>query len=163
MSIRPRALTKLPVSHPHAHEIPTPSILELCGAPPLHGIHGRSWAKLVREGDPSWRTAWFYEYNYEKQFPYTPNIRGIRTDEWKYIRYPHGDGSPDRHMTELYHVKTDPDDTANLINDPKHAGTVTELKALLTKLMADTGLTPENDRMPLDEGIKKQLPDQKIR
>jgi hypothetical protein len=29
--------------------------------------------------------------------------------------------------------------------------------------MAATGLTPENDRMPIDEGIKKELPDQKIR
>ena len=29
--------------------------------------------------------------------------------------------------------------------------------------MAATGLTPETDRMPIDEGIKKELPDQKIR
>jgi hypothetical protein len=29
--------------------------------------------------------------------------------------------------------------------------------------MAATGLTPENDRMPIDEGINKGLPDQKIR
>ena len=57
-------------------------------------IHGRSWVKLVRRGDPEWRTSWFYDYNYEKQFPYTPNVRGVRTDDWKYIHYPHGDGSP---------------------------------------------------------------------
>jgi len=37
------------------------------------------------------------------------------------------------------------------------------LKAELTRVMAATGLTPETDRMPLDEGIKKELPDQKIR
>src|SRR6185436_11554598 len=35
-----------------------PSILDLCGANPLGDIHGRSWAKLVREGDPSWRKSW---------------------------------------------------------------------------------------------------------
>ena len=29
--------------------------------------------------------------------------------------------------------------------------------------MAETGLTPETDKMPLDEGIKSALPDQKIR
>jgi len=28
---------------------------------------------------------------------------------------------------------------------------------------APAGLTPETDRMPIDEGIKKALPDQKIR
>src|SRR4030095_1689579 len=60
-----------------------PSLLELCAAPPLEKIDGNSWVKLVREGDPSWRKSWFYEYNYEKQFPYTPNTRGVRTDEWK--------------------------------------------------------------------------------
>ena len=65
-------------------------------AKPLENIHGKSWAKLVREGDPEWRKAWFYEYNYEKQFPYTPNVRAVRTDEWKYIHYPHGDGTPDQ-------------------------------------------------------------------
>ena len=29
--------------------------------------------------------------------------------------------------------------------------------------MAATGLTPQTDKMPLDEGIKKELPAQKIR
>jgi N-acetylglucosamine-6-sulfatase len=140
-----------------------PSILELCGAKPLENIHGKSWVKLVRESDPSWRKAWFYEYNYEKQFPYTPNIRAVRTDEWKYMHYPHGDGSPDRHMAELYNLKDDPEERRNLIAEPKYAGKITEMKELLAKLMTETGLTPENDRMPLDEGIKKELPDAKIR
>ena len=29
--------------------------------------------------------------------------------------------------------------------------------------MAATGLTPQNDKMPIDEGIKKELPAQDIR
>jgi hypothetical protein len=29
--------------------------------------------------------------------------------------------------------------------------------------MAETGLTPETDKMPIDEGIKQELPDAKIR
>lgn len=140
-----------------------PSILELCGAPPLKRIHGQSWVKLVRSGDPSWRKAWFYHYNYEKQFPYTPNVRGIRTGEWKYIRYPHGDGGPDRHMAELYHLKEDPEERQNLINDRRYAGTVRRLKADLARLMEATGLTSETDKMPIDQGIQKQLPDPKIR
>ena len=140
-----------------------PSLLDLCGAKPLENIHGKSWAKLVREGDDAWRKAWFYEYNYEKQFPYTPNVRGVRTDEWKYMHYPHGDGSADKHLAELYDVKNDPEERHNLIADPKHASKIAELQALLAKLMADSGLTPENDRMPLDGGIKQALPDAKIR
>ncbi len=140
-----------------------PSILELCGAPPIEKIDGRSWVKLVRDGDPAWRKAWLYEYNYEKQFPYTPNIRGVRTDEWAYMRYPHGDGSPDKHLAELYNVKADPEERRNLIKDPALAGRITELQAELARVMSEAGLTPETDKMPLDEGIKTALPDQKIR
>jgi arylsulfatase A-like enzyme len=138
-------------------------LLELCGAKPLENIHGKSWVKLVREGDDSWRKSWFYEYNYEKQFPYTPNVRAVRTDEWKYIHYPHGDGSPDRYIAELYNEKNDPDERHNLIADPKLAGKVKEMQALLAKTMTDSGLPPEKDMMPLDAGIGKDLPDAKIR
>jgi N-acetylglucosamine-6-sulfatase len=138
-----------------------PSLLDLCGVAPLENIHGKSWKKLA-QGDPAgWRSAWFYEYNYEKQFPYTPNVRGVRTDEWKYIRYPHGDGGPDRHMAELYQLSVDPEESRNLIADPRHAGKVRELQAELVRLMQETGI--EQDEMPLDAGIKKELPDLKIR
>ncbi len=140
-----------------------PSILELCGAPPLENIHGRSWVRLVRHGDPRWRTSWFYYYNYEKQFPYTPNVRGVRTESWKYMHYPHGDGGPDRHLAELYNIEFDPEERYNLIDRPKYAGIVQQLRGELTRLMAETGLTTENDKMPLDEGIKQELPDAKIR
>ena len=105
-----------------------PSLLELCGAKPLADIHGKSWVKLVREGDAAWRNSWFYEYNYEKQFPYTPNVRAVRTDDWKYIHYPHGDGAPDRHMAELYDLKNDPEERHNLITDPKFAGRIPRSK-----------------------------------
>jgi N-acetylglucosamine-6-sulfatase len=143
-----------------------PSLLELCGAQPIANTDGKSWVKLVREGDPAWRTAWFYEYNYEKQFPYTPNIRGVRTDRWKYIRYPHGpklDSTPDKHLAELYDLQADPQERKNLAADPAHAATLAELKGQLTATMAAAGLTDETDRMPVDEGIKTELPDQKIR
>ena len=138
-----------------------PSLLELCGVTALGEVHGKSWVKLVREGDPGWRTAWFYEYNYEKQFPYTPNVRGVRTDAWKYIRYPHGDGSKDRHMAELYDLRKDPGETRNLIQDPSLAAKTLELQTLLAELMKQSGI--ENDNMPLDEGVKIALPDKSIR
>ena len=38
-----------------------------------------------------------------------------------------------------------------------------ELQAELAKQMKQTGLTAATDKMPMDEGIKKELPDQKIR
>ncbi len=139
-----------------------PSILELCGAPALENIHGRSFGGLLRDGvDPDWRKAWVYHYNYERQFPYTPNIRGIRTAEWKYMHYPPGDGKPDRHMAELYHISEDPLERHNLISDPAQKERVTELAALLETELKALGI--EKDTMPLDEGIKTELPDAKIR
>ncbi len=140
-----------------------PSLLDLCGAPALAGIQGKSWRALANGRDPAWRTAWFYEYNYEKQFPYTPNIRGVRTDDWKFMRYPHGDGSPDKHLPELYNLKNDPKELRNLAADPKFAAKRRELEAQLATLLAGAGLTPDQDKMPLDEGVKSELPDAKIR
>lgn len=140
-----------------------PSLLQLCSAPALPRTHGKSWVKLVQSGDPSWRTSWFYHYNYEKQFPYTPNVRAIRTERWKYIHYPPGDGSPDKHLSELYDLQADPAETTNLIHEPKLAPTISELKAGLTKLMLATGLDALTDKMPVDEGVKSVLPDAKIR
>ena len=140
-----------------------PSLLELCGVKKVPESDGESWVKLVTKGDRSWRDSWFYYYNYEKQFPYTPNLRSIRTDSWKYTRYPHGDGSPDRHMAELYNIEFDPEERHNLIGNPKYAKIVKKLQKELANLMADAGLTPETDEMPLDEGIKQALPDKAIR
>ncbi len=139
-----------------------PTIIDICGAPPLPKVHGRSWRRLAGgEDDMAWRRSWFYAYDYEKQFPYTPNVRGVRTDEWKYIHYPHGDGGPDRHKAELYHLKSDPLETKNLIDDPAHAPKLAELRADLERLMKSAGALP--DRMPLDEGVKAVLPEKSIR
>jgi len=140
-----------------------PSILELCKTGPLDNIHGKSWVKLLRQGDASWRRSWFYEYNYEVQFPYTPNVRAVRTDHWKYIHYPHGDGKPDRHVAELYNLNDDPEERTNLISAPRFAEKLTELRAELASAMRASGLPPDEDKMPLDRGIGKALPDAKIR
>ncbi len=139
-----------------------PSLLDLCGLPPLPASHGRSWTPIARgRPDPGWRASFLYHYNYEKQFPYTPNVRGVRTERWKYVRYPHGDGGADRHKAELFEIAADPQETQNRIDDPACVAVVTELQRELARLLKATGADP--DRMPLDEGVKKVLPDAKIR
>jgi arylsulfatase A-like enzyme len=140
-----------------------PSVLDVCGAPAIEGIDGRSWRMLAGGTDPAWRTEWLYEYNYEKQFPYTPNIRGIRTDRWKFVRYPHGDGSPDRHRPEMYDLANDPGELVNLAAAPAHAATRADLEQRLAAILEAHGLGPGNDPMPLDGGIKTELPDAKVR
>jgi arylsulfatase A-like enzyme len=139
-----------------------PSILDLCGVDNLPSVQGKSFRKVSDSPDPAWRDAWFYEYNYEKQFPYTPNVRGVRTDRWKFIRYPHGDGSPDRHLAEMYNLQNDPGELRNLAALPEFAEQRKKLEQTLVELMKQEGLT-KNDKMPIDEGIGTELPDQKIR
>jgi arylsulfatase A-like enzyme len=45
-----------------------------------------------------------------------PDSRGIRTEEWKYIRYLNV--TPE--VEELYHLKSDPLECENLISDPDY-------------------------------------------
>ncbi len=153
---RPKVIEKMVL-----HIDIAPTVLDLCGAEPLKNIHGKSWKAIVQDESQDWRSAWWYEYNYEKQFPYTPNIRGIRSECLVYMHYPHGDGKADRHKAELYDVVADPEQLHNLIDDRNYAQRISGLQCQLEILMRETGVT--EDRMPLDEGIKQSLPDLKIR
>jgi N-acetylglucosamine-6-sulfatase len=137
-----------------------PSLLDLCGARPLPRVHGLSWKRLV-QGDPSgWRKSWYYEYNFEAQFPYTPNVRGVRTDEWKFVHYPNGDGS-DQYAAELYDLVTDPRETRNLVPERAYASVAGALRAELDRLKVETGGLP--DRMPFRPELKMEMPEKSIR
>ena len=139
-----------------------PSIVDICGLPPLGDVHGRSFKQLVATGeDPGWRKSWMYEYNFENQFPYTPNVRGVRTDDWKYVHYPNGEGRPETHKAEFYHLAADPLEKVNLIEEPAHAEKLAELKAELARLTEATGAVP--DQMPVDPVLRMELPDKTIR
>ena len=81
--------------------------------------------KLARgEADPGWRTSFLYHYNYEKQFPYTPNVRGVRTERWKYIRYVNELPL----VEELFDLKRDPLEERNLVAEAKYADTLNQLR-----------------------------------
>ncbi len=138
-----------------------PSVMALTLGQAMPGAQGRSWVPLLRNSQADWRDAWLYEYNYEVQFPYTPNVRGIRKGDWKYISYPHGDGGPLRHMEELYNLALDPRESRNLVADPAAAATLKDMRSALARLLIQTGAEP--DSMPLDRGIKVELPEASIR
>ena len=139
-----------------------PSVVDYCGAPgALPNAQGRSFRKLVEGGDPGWRKSWMYEYNFEKEFPYTPNVRGVRADDWKYVHYPNGDDSPDTYLAELYHLKSDPLEKRNLVQAPEAAAKLADLRTDLRNIQEQTGALP--DRMPVNPQLKLELPDQKIR
>jgi arylsulfatase A-like enzyme len=138
-----------------------PSILDFCGATALPNIHGTSFRPLVEGRTAQWRTSWMYEYNFEKEFPYTPNVRGVRTDEWSYMHYPNGEGLPDTEKPELYNVKTDPLQKINLIDAPEAQAKLSELKNELEKIQMETGGLP--DKMPVSPELRFEMPDAAIR
>ena len=138
-----------------------PSLMELTGAGDLPNAQGQSWVKVATDQSTQWREAWLYEYNYEQQFPYTPNVRGIRKGDWKYVEYPHGDGGPLRHMSELYNLALDPAESNNRISEAGLQDMVVSLRRDLHSLLKSTGADP--DHMPIDAGIKTELPEASIR
>ena len=133
-----------------------------CGAAPLATVHGASFRALARGREAPWRQSWMYEYNFEKEFPYTPNVRGVRTDEWSYMHYPNGEGQPDTEKAELYNIKTDPLEKNNLIDAPEAQGTLASMKAeLLSAFSSRPGGLP--DRMPINPELRFEMPDAAIR
>ena len=95
-------------------------------------------------------------------------MRGVRTRQWKYIHYPHGDGSPDRHKAELYNLKDDPLEMRNLIDDPKLKEIVADLKKELARQQEETGGLPDKIsiyRLPLEDefGDDPELLEREIR
>ncbi len=133
-----------------------PSILDICGVKPLPRHRRPVLEAPAGRQDPGLARRLLYFYNYEKEFPYTPNVRGIRTADWKYIYYPHGDGSPDRYCAELYNLARRPAGDAQPHQRPAAAGKLAELKKEHARLMRKAKAVP--DHMPLDGGIINVLP-----
>lgn len=130
-----------------------PAFLEAAGAPVPASVQGRSFFPLLTKPDAEWRDAFVYTYFWERTFPQTPTVLGLRTDRYKLMRY---HGIFDRY--ELYDLAVDPAERNNLIGayyTTNEAGNVEqrvrasdapdELRDLFTTL--DTRLNEELDRI----------------
>lgn len=89
-----------------------PTLIELCGLPAKPDLEGLSLVPQIRDASaPRERPA---------ITTHGPGNHGIRTEQWRYIRY--ADGSE-----ELYDHRSDPNEWTNLAGDPAHADTKREL------------------------------------
>jgi len=99
-----------------------PTVLEVAGLETPKRMDGQSFLKLLQGKRIPWRDEAFYEYYWERNFPQTPTVHGVRTKRYKYIHY-HGIWDID----ELYDLQEDPDEKHNLIGEPQHAKRVDEM------------------------------------
>jgi arylsulfatase A-like enzyme len=89
-----------------------PTLLDVAGAPVPPSMQGRSFKPLLSGKDISTRDSFLYQYFLDSPWP-VPPIRAVRTADWKYIHYRFS-----KMQDELFHLKEDPRERNNLVNDP---------------------------------------------
>jgi N-acetylglucosamine-6-sulfatase len=121
-----------------------PTFLEVAGVDVPPTVQGQSFLTLPENPDQPWRTSFLYEYFWEKAFPETPTMFGVRTDRYKYIQY-HGVWA----THELYDLEKDPHEIHNHIStsrrkkvtvDPEYRDIYKKLRQELGRLKAHNGL-----------------------
>ena len=148
-----------------------PTILDTAGTSVPDFVQGQSFLKLLRNEPIQWRDAFLYEYFWERSFPQTPTVLGVRTERHKFMKY---HGIWDRY--EIYDVQADPDEMNNLLGgflQRNEAGTLesyirqkagpevkrlfNDLEERLSGIMRETGCREEPTWTAL-KGIGKQVP-----
>ena len=99
----------------------SPTILEPAGVGCPDIVQGRSLVPLLAESGQPWRDAFFCEHLFDRAD--IPKSEGIRTTEWKYIRY----FEQDPVHEELYDLSADPHESTNLAPHPTHAERLQEM------------------------------------
>ncbi len=110
-----------------------PTMLDLAGVKAPDVMQGKSMAPLFSGDNAGWRREFFYEYIKEPQFPRIASTIAVRTERWKYIRYPEVND-----IEELYDLENDRYELKNLAYDPRYAATLADMKKRMDKLMIET-------------------------
>ena len=140
-----------------------PSLLELCGAKPLAKIHGKSWVKLLRGGDPGLAERVVLRIQLREAIPlHAERARDSHRRVEIHSLPPRRRLAGQAHGGALRRAERSrrapqPDQRSEV------RGNAFRAEGGTCPLDERVGPPPENDRMPIDEGIKKELPDQKLR
>jgi uncharacterized sulfatase len=101
-----------------------PTLCDLTGVPALATLQGKSLRPLLDDPRASIHDAAFTQARRGKNAEYWG--RSVRTARWRCTEWNEG-----RDGLELYDHHADPREYTNLANDPRHAATLSELRALL--------------------------------
>ena len=117
-----------------------PTLLDLAGITPPSTMQGRSLMPLLKGASriqPAWRDSFLIEYYSDKVFPRVNRMgyKAVRTNRWKYIHYLELDG-----MDELYDLKADPFELKNVIDDPRAAKALADMRQEMDRLRNEVSI-----------------------
>ena len=103
-----------------------PTMLALAGLTPPERMQGSDMMPIVGQESVDWRDHFYYEHTYQTDPPRSPipESEGIRTQRWKYIRYP--ETVPV--YEQLFDLEADPLEQHNLALLDAHAQRLSELR-----------------------------------
>ncbi len=112
-----------------------PTILSFAGIKPPDAMQGKDLTPIVRGTNDSWRSHFYYQhtYNPENEKGSIAESEGIRTKQWKYIRYP----KTQPLYEQLFDLKNDPKELVNLASQADQSSTINELRMLCNQPLLD--------------------------
>ena len=113
-----------------------PTLLDAAGVKRPDSVQGESLMPILRGENAKWREAMLYEYFWERSFPQTPTVFGVRTERYKYMNY-HGIYD----LNELYDLEEDPQEMHNLIDNPAYYEVRLDMEKRLRELLKQYGAT----------------------
>lgn len=114
-----------------------PTFLELAGAEPPEGVHGRSLVPLWRGDGGPWREDFLYMDGWGK-FVDGPQELAVCGERYKYVRFR-------REVVDeaLFDRATDPDERVNLAADPAREPLLAELRGRMRAQLVELGAPAE--------------------
>ena len=137
-SIRVPWIVKLPgsvnggtrVAQPVQHIDLMPTVLDLVGAEPIEGLHGRSLVPLLQDPDGSVAERGIYAEGLYSRYHFGwSELLALTGPRYRYIKAP---------REELYDLEADPDERSNLASQQQE--TVAEMRNELDRLVAGTSI-----------------------
>jgi arylsulfatase A-like enzyme len=118
-----------------------PTFLDAAGIKVPEEMQGKSLKPILAGKTPAdWRKSFYYHY-YEYPGPHdVAKHYGVVTDRYKLVRF----YEPRINATELFDLKTDPQELKDVANDPAYASVRKELEAELDRLRKELKV-PEQD------------------
>jgi arylsulfatase A-like enzyme len=107
-----------------------PTILDLAGLPIPQEIQGRSLVPIINGTRINPRQEILTEHLWDH--PDIPQSEAVRTEDWKYIRYPQHPG-----FEELYDLRNDPIEKNNLVFDKRYSEVRGKLQKACDRLIQE--------------------------